>query len=134
MEKNLKSMTAMQRTGLNVCFDPSQRTHVVAVFLDPDNQKNKLVSIPCLGVTVNGYAYDFTTDSYVVECVDWLVLGFIEASCRIRINQSYELKIPISNDCCERLLGKTQRRELRSFVKTRGYDGLLVEFLQTVTG
>ena len=77
MEKNLKSITSMQRKGLDICFDQTQRTHVVAVFLDADSQKNKLVSIPCVGVTVNGYAYDFTTDSYVVECVDWLVLGFI---------------------------------------------------------
>lgn len=134
MEINLKSITAMQRNGLNVCFDLNQRTHVVAVLFDPHNQKNKLVSIPCLGFNVSGYAYDFTTDSYVVECIDWLALGFIEAACRIRINQSYDVKIPISNDCCERLLSKTQKRELRSFVKNGGYDGLRVEFLQTVTG
>lgn len=132
MEKNLKSIAAMQRKGLNVCIDPNQKTHLVVAFLDPKKQRNKLSIIPCLGVTVNGYAYDFTTDSYVLECVDWFALGFIEASCRIKINQNYDLKIPISNDCCERLLSKSQKRELRSFVKRNGYEDLTLEFLQTV--
>lgn len=134
MATNLNSLCNLQKKELNVSLDVSQRTYLVAVFIDNVNPcKNRLLNIPCeKGIAISGYSYDCTSDFYVKECFDYYRLGSVQGAAFLHIHNSWEVRIPLSSKLCMKLMDKTQKKLLKDFIKINDYDNLSVEFLQMV--
>lgn len=134
MKNNIKSLLSAQKKSLDISLDSTQKTNLVAVFIDKNYKNNNLVHIPChQGSAISGYPYDCTSDCYLCECVNYINVGFVEFVCYIRIHSTYYIKVPMSKNLCMKILNNDQKSLLKRFIKKNGYQNLDMEFLQTVT-
>lgn len=133
MEQHSKKILTAQKRSLDVWIDGTQKTFVVAAFVDPNYESNTTRIIPCAqGAAISGYAYDCTTDSYIIECCGHLNIGYIDACCYLRLHDKYEIRIPISDSVCKMLFNENQTSILKSHIKSMGFQKHQVVFLQSV--
>lgn len=131
----LKAKTAKElQHALEVC--PSfERTYIIVVARHKERGRNFVNRISCKkGLPIGGYTYDAQTDSYHVDCADYLHLGYVSVSFMAKIKglSGWEVRVPMSENVLKKYLSSLQKKELKNFknhFKTEEYD---IQFIQMI--
>lgn len=108
----------------------SERTFVIIIASHKDREQNSLQRISCKkGIPIGGYVYDSQGDNYHVECEDYCILGYIDASLIAKLD-SWKMRVPIPFHMMEDLLSDLQKKEFHNF-KER-FINHNFEFLQMI--
>ena len=134
MEDNSNKLLAVQKKAIRLRLDSYQKTNLVAVFVDIESYKNNTIKcVPCLsGVAISGYAYDCTNDSYIMDCVGHCDLGLIPFCCYLKVNDSYEIRIPLADHTCRKIMSFDQKSILKKYVNSMDFKNHSIVFLQTI--
>ena len=93
----------------------AERTLIYAVVKSKEADHNVLCKIRCLGgIAFGGYARDSSTDSFIVECVEYRHLGTVPFGFKISMPKtgSWMMDIPIPEKVLEKSLTPPQRKAL----------------------
>jgi hypothetical protein len=121
-----------EKIDLEVSFD---RTFIVVVAIHNDPEKNSLTRIHCRkGLPISGYLYDGQTDSYHVECHDFLPLGYIPVSFHHSMPGvgNWKQRIPMPETAIRRYLTAQQKRDLRNFKATYKGGNYSYHYMQVI--
>lgn len=107
--------------------DRVRDTYVVVVAHSKcEHHSNELLKISCKhGLPITGYTYDSQSDAYHVRGADYLHLGLIPVSFRIKMVESslagiylgneWNVKVPVPEAILIKYLDPLQEKELRNF-------------------
>lgn len=101
------------------------RTHITVVVSDKNQEQPSQIAIPCnRGLAFNkGYAYDQGTDSYLVNGIEQLALGYVPIAYEARMPESGNWKtvLPLPVTVIERYLSAAQSKKVAA-IKDRYSD------------
>ena len=121
-----------ERQEIEVRFD---RTFIVALAIHADAGKNSLTRIHCRkGLPISGYLYDLQSDSYHIECHDYVPLGYVPVSFFHTMPGvgNWKQRIPMPEVVLRRYMTPNQKHDLRQFKAT--YKGVqyTIHFMQII--
>ena len=131
----MKAKTAKEVQHFLEVLPSFERTYIIVTAIGKDRGRNSVNRISCKkGIPIGGYTYDSQSDSYHVECTDYLHLGYIPVSFAIRVRgiNHWEMRVPIPDNVIKKYLNSLQKKELRNFknhFKTEDYE---VQFIQMI--
>lgn len=100
------------------------KTSVVVISKKNGSPKN-LTKISCSqGVSIEGYLYDAQTQNYLIDCDEFLNLGYIPVSLWLSIKGvgKWNQRIPLSESAIEFYLDPHQKKDLEYFKSSQGED------------
>ena len=95
-----------------------ERTYIIVVARHKDKGRNYLNRISCKkGLPIGGYVFDSQSESYHVECADYLHLGHIPISfvAKIKGLEHWEMRVPAPEAVLKKYLSALQKKELKNF-------------------
>ena len=116
-------------------FASVEKTYLIVIAVHKDRHRNIINRISCKkGIPIGGYVYDSQSDTYHVECVDYLHLGYITASfvARMKGTKCWEMRVPASEMVVKKYLTSLQKKELKNFkhhFKSEDYE---IQFMQMI--
>ena len=128
-QKDLKEIKS------NLTITPTtDLTFVVVLAINKDYNKNTLMKIGCQhGNPIGGYVYDSVSDSFSVRCVDYLVLGLVEASFKLSMEsaEGWNIYVPFPESVLKRHLTNEQTLALKRFKET--HQDHVYKFIQIIS-
>ena len=111
-----------------------EKTYLIIVAVNRDNKLNSVIPIACKkGIPIGGFLYNTKTDSYEMECVDYLNLGYITASYFAIIKElQWKIRIPMTEKIIKKYLTSMQKKELKNFkirFKPAEHDFVFVQMI-----
>ncbi|RDJ35265.1 MAG: hypothetical protein DWQ19_10650 [Crenarchaeota archaeon] len=118
-----------------------QPTFVVSLAVHKKLEENELVRLRCRHLLpiegypyetrvlpIGGYVYDHSKDSYIINCVDYLALGFIPFSCKLEMDGvgQWNSYVPLSLSIIRQNLELSKKKEFEKF--RNKYDKNQVDF------
>lgn len=132
-ETNIRSAKSVQN-ALEIVIS-SHRTYLIVVARNKNFEKNSISRINCKkGLPIAGYIYDSQSDSYYIDCSDYLQLGYIPVSfsAKMKGSNSWTARIPAPEAVIKKYLSDLQKKELTNFkshFKSEEYD---LEYIQMI--
>lgn len=129
-QKSVKDIR--ERMEIEICYD---RTFIVALAIHNDQGKNSLTKIHCRkGLPISGYLYDLQTDSYHIECHDYVPLGYIPVSFYHKMPGvgNWKQRIPMPEITLRRYMTSNQKHDLRQFKSTYKGGQYSIHFMQII--
>jgi len=120
------------RLDIEVSFE---RTFIVVLAIHADPSKNSLTRISCRkGVPISGYLYDLQSDSYYVECHDYVPLGYVPVSfCQTMPGiGNWKQRIPMPEIALRRYMTPNQKHDLKQFKSTYKRGQYSFNFMQII--
>lgn len=111
------------------------KTYIIVVAVNRDLSKNLISRISCKkGIPILGYVYDSQTDSYCIECSDYLHLGFIPVSFKGKMKglKDWQVSIPMPESVIKKYLTSMQKKELKNFRNSFKDDVFEIQYIQMV--
>lgn len=99
-----------------ICSDV--RTFVIVAAVAKDFKKNYLTQITCKkGLPIAGYVYDCKTESYIVDCVEYIQLGYTPVSFFVKVKGvgNWRKRLPMPEATIKRWLTTEQKEDLKKF-------------------
>lgn len=93
-------------------------TQIIVIAKNNDSSKNRVNKVSCTrGLPLGGYIYDTISDSYQINCADYINLGTVPISMWLKIagNEHWKQFVPLSDTVIKKLLNNMQKKELRKF-------------------
>ena len=111
------------------------KTRLIAVMVDTQSQDNlnALRPISCsVGRSfARGYAYDQSSDSYLVSCVAIADLGYIPVSYQINIKSAdWRTDVPLPLPVVEKIMTRQMKQSLDAFKETHSDNRYEVRVIQ----
>lgn len=120
--------------NLKISFGNSS-TIIVVIAVSNDDSKNFLNRVSCRkGIPLSGYVFDVQTDSYIVECADFLNLGSIPYTFVATQKDKKEWKtfVPMPESVIKKCLSDFQKNELKKFKSHFKSNDYRIEFIQMI--
>jgi hypothetical protein len=116
-------------------FPISGRTYLIAIAIHKNPEKNVATKISCIGIPVNACSYDCVSDSYGVNCLDYLNIGYIPIAFKLSVSgiRQWESFIPIPENVFLKYLSSSQKLDLEKFRGAYCGEEIYIEFLQMLT-
>lgn len=128
------TLNQKQTDDCEVVVDPGKRTFIVLAAQHVQPSKNYLNKVPCKkGVPMIGHVYDSKHDSYFLPCVDFLLLGFVEAAAYLtsRSNQ-WTIRIPLAVSILPQFMVDSQKRYMKQFMDSYNPEEHVFHYLQLI--
>lgn len=128
------TLNQKQIDDCEVVVDQGKRTFVVVAAQHVVASKNYLNKVPCKkGVPIIGHVYDSKHDSYFLPCVDFLLLGFVNAAAHLtsRSNQ-WTIRIPLAIPVLSQFVEESQKRDLKQFLDSFNPEEHTFHYLQLI--
>lgn len=112
-----------------------QETYVIAVAISLDKTKNFINKINCKrGIPIQGYVYDAQSDSYFLECSDFIHIGIIPASfvATLKNQGGWQMFVPMPESVIKRYMNDAQKKDLKQFKNHFKSDEFVINFVQMV--
>lgn len=112
-----------------------EQTYVIVTAHHKESGRNYINRISCeKGLPIGGYTYDSQTDSYHIECSDYLHLGYIPVSfvARIKGMQHWEMRTPMPEALLSKYLTSLQKKELRNFKNHFKEELYEIQYIQMI--
>ena len=126
--------TKETENALEVIQDIKQ-TYVVVVAVHKEKHRNNISRISCKkGIPIGGYVFDSQSDSYHVECADYLQLGFLPVSfvTRMRGVEHWQARVPMPESVIRKHLTQLQKKELRNFKNHFKAEEYNIQYIQMI--
>jgi hypothetical protein len=110
-------------------------TYIIVVAIHQDSNKNFINRLNCKkGVPIGGYVYDNQSDSYFIECSDFLHLGHVPISFVVEQKncESWQNHIPIPEATIKKYLSPLQKKELKNFVNHFKGEDYKISYVQMI--
>jgi hypothetical protein len=130
MEKEISNKDYKElRTNLKF-FQEDTPSYVVLIVTHRERERNDIARLNCRSILpvdgystnlkfipIGGYVYDATTDCYLVNCIDHLVLGLIPFRFKAKMEGigSWTLPVPLPQSLLNRHLNVTQKSDCEKF-------------------
>ena len=98
-----------------------EQTYIIVTAINHERGRNFVNRISCKkGLPIGGYTYDAQSDSYHVDCADYLHLGYVPISFMARIKgmEDWHMRVPMPENVLKKFLSSLQKKELRNFTNT----------------
>lgn len=131
----MRLKTAKEVRDNCVVLPQPERTYVIVVAVHRDQARNIVSKISCKkGLPLGGYVYDSQTDTYHVDCSDFLHLGYVPASFTMRVKgvDDWEARIPMPESVLKKYLNPLQKKELRNFRTHFRQEDYHIQFIQMI--
>lgn len=95
-----------------------ERTYIIVVAVHKERSRNTISRISCKkGLPIGGHLYDLKSDSYHIECKDYLHLGFAPLSfiAKMKENEHWSMRVPMPENVIKKHLTSLQKKELKNF-------------------
>jgi hypothetical protein len=112
-----------------------EKTYVIIVAKNKINSSNTLTRINCKrGLPIGGYMYDSQSDSYYIECEDYLSLGHVPISFfgKIKNLNNWTTRIPIPENILKKYLTNLQQKELNNFCHKFSSQNYEIHYMQMI--
>lgn len=112
-----------------------ERTYIIVVAIHKDHSRNVISRISCKkGLPLGGYIYDSQSDTYHVECMDYLHLGFAPCSfiARIKGVTHWEIRMPLPEATIKKYLTPLQKKELKNFKNHFNAEDHDIQYIQMI--
>lgn len=112
-----------------------ERTYIIVVAIHKEHSRNVISRISCKkGLPLGGYTYDSQSDTYHIECMDYLHLGFAPCSfiARIRDIKHWETRVPLPESVIKKYLSPLQRKELKNFKTHFNAEDHDIQYIQMI--
>lgn len=132
-EKNLNFAKEVKK-HLEVITSEVQ-TYIIVVAIHKEFYRNLITKINCRkGLPIGGYVYDSQNDSYHINCVDYLHLGFIPFSFFVKIAgvEQWKNYIPVPETLIKKYLNPLQKNELKNFKNSFRESEFDIQFIQMI--
>ena len=127
------TLNQKQSDDCEIVVDQGKRTFIMVAAQHTDPTKNYLNKVPCKkGVPMNGHVYDSKHDSYFLPCVDFLLLGHVNAAAYLKVGNHWSIRIPLSVPVLMQFLEDAQRRELKQFTDSFNPEVHVFHYLQLI--
>jgi hypothetical protein len=109
-------------------------TGVVALAVAKDPHRNDVVRIPLKkGLPLGGYVYNTVTDSYSVNCAEFINLGRVNVTfTQVIEDAEWQMHMPIPTSVLERYFSSQQANDLRLFRQAFQDSEYDIRFLQMI--
>jgi hypothetical protein len=130
-----KAKTAKEAGHALEVLPAIERSYIIVVASHKEKSRNIINRVSYKkGIPLGGYVYDAQTESYQVECADYLHLGFVPVSfvARMKGVEHWEMRVPMPESVLKKYLTTLQKRELRNFkshFKAEEYDIQYIQML-----
>ena len=111
------------------------KTHIVVVAVAKERTGNKINRISCKkGLYLGGCLYDAQSDNYIIDCADYLNLGFVPISFKVKTKSksTWENWIPIPENVLNKYFTLMQKKELKNFKYHFSLDKFDIHFSQII--
>lgn len=131
---DLKSRAAKDQKEHTEFVAVSERTYLVVTAIHKDQSRNIVNRISCKKVVpIGGYIYDSLSDTYQVECCDYLHLGYIPFSLMATVpNTGWRFRVPMCEATIKRFMTDLQKKELKNFKSHFKNSDYHIEFMQMI--
>jgi hypothetical protein len=133
--EEMKVKTAKETHSAIQVVPSFEKTYLIVAAIHKNPSNNYIHKVSCKkGIPINGYTYDSQTDSYHVDCADYLHLGYIPISFLANIKDCsfWKTRVPMSENVIKKYLTILQKKELKNFknhFKTEHYE---IHFIQMI--
>ena len=120
--------------SLSICAVNSS-THVFVVAINKNPAKNFVNRITCKrAMPIGGYVYDSQSDSYIVECADFLNLGTVPVAFMQsqKNRQEWKQYVAMPESVIKKTLSDFQRNELKKFKSHFRSDEYEIDYIQLI--
>ena len=129
-----KKILAGVHRGIKIVQTNSQ-THLTVVAVNRDESKNFVNKLSCRrGMPIKGYIYDAQTDSYCYNCSDFLYIGTLPYSFRLKASSDdqWDVAVPIPDKIVKSLLSTSQKQVVSNFRKHFKSPDYTIRFVQMI--
>mgnify|MGYP001386798181 CR=1 FL=1 len=128
------TLNQKQADDCEIVVDQGKKTFVIVAAQHIDPTKNYLNKVPCKkGVPLVGHVYDAKFDSYFLPCVDFLLLGTVNAAAYLKSKSNqWSIRIPLSVPVLSSFVEPTQRIDLRHFLDSYNPEDHVFHYLQLI--
>lgn len=135
MIDNSKNKNIIKHIKNSMIFEISNHGNmfIFAMAVAKDEKKNEIQKIIFdSGVSISAGVYDTFNNCFYVKCEDYLFIGSIPLCvfCRVEENQNWVQKVPLSKNVLDKVMEKSQKKILRSFLRKYPEENYKLEFLQ----
>jgi hypothetical protein len=112
-----------------------ERTYIIVTATHRERVRNFINRISCKkGLPIGGYVFDSQTDSYHIECADYLHLGYVPISFVTKIKglDHWETRVPMPENVLRKYLNSLQKKELRNFKNHFKAEDYEVQYVQMI--
>lgn len=122
-------------------------TYIIMLVVHRDYEKNDISRLGCKKmlplegypqtnklVPMGGYVYDSVNDSYLVNCIDYLSLGYIPFCFKLKLENvgMWSITTPLSETTVRRYLPVAQRNDLDRFKNVFASEAVNFDFIQFI--
>lgn len=101
--------------------EQQRSTRIFAVVSNPVKEKNFTNSIGCKDcIPLGGFVYDAQSDSYLLQCVDYLDVGTVSISLSLTMEgfSNWHINVPIPEKALKDYLSSKQKKDIKKFFST----------------
>lgn len=112
-----------------------ESTYIIVTAVNKESSKNYIHRISCIkGSPIGGYCYDVQSDSYHIDCADYLHLGSIPVSYMASSKEfdSWKIRIPMPENVIKKYLTPLQKKELKIFKTAFKSPDFDIKFIQMI--
>lgn len=112
-----------------------ENTLLVVVAINRNECMNSVNKISCKkALPLGQYAFDIQSDSYLIECVDYLHLGTIPISyiAKVKDQNSWHVRVPLPEKVIMKFMTPMQKKELKNFKNHFKIDEYIHQFIQMI--
>jgi len=108
------------KSHLEIVQQP-ETSFIIVLAINKDSSNNHIAKIPCnRGMPLDGYSYiyDNSRDIYFAECADYLMLGDVNVSFKMKFSEGLDLwnvDVPMPESLIKKYLTTSQNRDLKKF-------------------
>ena len=128
------TLNQRQADDCEIVVDRNKQTFIMVAAQHIDPTKNYLNKVPCKkGVPLIGHVYDSKHDSYYLPCVDFVLLGSINAGAYITSrSNNWTIRIPLAVPVLLKFIEDSQRRDLKHFIDSYSPEEHTFHYLQLI--
>lgn len=127
--------TQRQSDDLEVVVETARSTFIILAAQHTTPTLNPLNKISCKkGVPMIGHVYDTIQDSYLISCVDFLLLGNVKIAAYVqsKTNLGWRIRVPVAVPLLEQNFDSSQRAEISRFMARYTREDHVFRFLQMI--
>lgn len=126
--------TQEQKNGLEIIIlDQKTLLHVIAIHKERSN--NKIFNLSCKkGMPIGGHTYNTTNDCYILFCSDYITLGYLPFSVKLKIRgiPDCDLHVPLAENVIKKFLSSQQKIDFKNFKNYYKSEEFDIQFVQMI--
>lgn len=117
-------------------IEPSiENTMLAVVAINRNNCLNSINKISCKkALPLGNYAFDVQSDSYLIECFDYLHLGSVPISyiAKVKDQSNWQVRVPLPEKVILKCLNSVQKKDIKNFKNHFKIEEFFHQFIQMI--